>query len=223
MVPPFDLPLEIDSIGELLRQKLESIIDSEEEKIKETYAPFKNKYDDNRNPDEVNGLEDWVTNRAFEYNLLKFGDKYPEVTELKTKIYQQYINYIDALGIPNDTIPYVQVWFNVLRKDSRFFSRHHHAHPARIGDTVDAYISGNISIRAENTKTYYYSPYIDNQSVGITNIPGESVLFPSWAYHSTDQNKAELPRLSIAFDIITEEMYNKGKMDNKQNYIRLDT
>jgi hypothetical protein len=222
MVPHFDLPLEIENIGEDLTKQLEVIIDSEENNIRESFSPFRNKYDGNRNPDEVNGLEDWVTNRAFEYNLLNYSDIYPELKTLKSKIYQQYLNYISALGIPNDTVPYIQVWFNVLRKDSRFFTRHHHAHPARIGDVVDAYISGNICIRAEDTKTYYYSPYIDNQSVGVKNVPGECVLFPSWAYHSTDQNKAELPRLSVAFDIITQEMYDKNKMDNRDNYIRLD-
>jgi ectoine hydroxylase-related dioxygenase (phytanoyl-CoA dioxygenase family) len=42
----------------------------------------------------------------------------------------------------------------------------------------------------------------------IDNIPGEMILFPSYIVHWTDQNTSKTPRISIAFDIITEEVYN---------------
>jgi hypothetical protein len=221
MIPDFQLPLEISDIGEDLAKTLEELIKNEADYVQANFKQYTNRLKGNINPDELYNKEDWVTNRAFEYNLLKFSDRHPVLLELKSKIYESYLVYVKELNIPAG-IPYVQVWFNILKKDSRFFTKHHHAHPARIGDIDDAYISGNICIRAKNTKTYYYSPYIESQKIGITNVPGEMVIFPSWVMHSTDQNQEDEPRLSIAFDIITEEMYNKGKMDNPTNYIRLD-
>jgi hypothetical protein len=220
IVPPFEMPIDISNIGEELTSKLIKIIEDEEENVKNITKPFTNKLKNNENPDEVYGLEDWVTNRAFEYNLLKMTDKYPELLILKNKILEQYNQYCDALQLEKVT-PYVQVWFNVLRKDSRFFTKHNHAHKARIGNALKPHVSGNICIRAQNTKTYYYSPYVEVHRIGVDNVAGDMVLFPSWATHSTDQNKDDEPRLSIAFDVISEEAYTEGKMDNPENYIPL--
>ena len=217
LVPEFIMPLEITNLSSDLVSKLEHIIETEEDYIMRTYPPFTN---NGVNPEQVAGLEDWITNRAFEYNLLNFADKYPELLELKKFIGEQYLNYAKELEL-NETVPYIQVWVNILKKNSRYFTKHHHTHPSRIGDTTDAYISGNICIRADNTNTYYYSPFIEGLKKPIPNVSGDSILFPSWVVHSTDENKNNAPRLSIAFDIITEDMYNKGKMYNKSNYIPL--
>jgi hypothetical protein len=218
MVPEFIVPLEITNLGDSITAKLEYIIEAEEDYIMKNFSAFTNK--EGVSPEEETGVEDWITNRGFEYNLLNFAEKYPELNDLKKIIGDQYLNYAKELGL-NQTVPYIQVWVNILKKDSRYFTKHHHAHPARIGDPTDAYISGNISIRADNTNTYYYSPFIGGLKKPIKNIVGDSILFPSWVFHATDQNKSDKPRLSIAFDIITEEMYNKGKMDNPSNYIPL--
>jgi len=213
LVPPINIPIEVSNLGEELVKKLEIIIEVEEPIIMKTVESFVK--------DPPTNYEDWVSDRGLRYNLLKYADRYSELNELKQKIYSKYISYVTALNL-KPTNAYIQVWINVLRKDSRYFTKHHHAHPARIGDPNDTYISGNICIRAENTKTYYYSPYIDTHKIGMDNTAGDIVLFPGWLTHSTDQNKSELPRLSIAFDIITEETYNKGAMAFQDNYILLN-
>lgn len=215
MIPDINISFDVDKITPELARKLENIIDSEEDYINETYAAFGGGV-----MDKENGLEDWITNRAFEYNLLNFSDKYPELNELKQFIKNQYVNYVTGLNLPVENV-YVQVWVNVLKKDSRFFTKHHHAHPSRLGDPTYAYVSGNICIRAENTHTYYYNPFLETKKIAIRNYVGESVLFPSWIEHSTDQNKSDNTRLSIAFDIITEECMNKKMMDNPDNFIKL--
>lgn len=215
MIPHIDLQFDVDRITPELAIRLEQIIDSEEDFINQTYRPFGDGI-----VDKENNLEDWITSRAFEYNLLNFADKYPELNELKDFIKTQYTNYVTGLGLPVETV-YVQVWVNVLKKDSRFFTKHHHAHQSRLGEPTYAYVSGNICIRAENTHTYYFNPFLETKRIAINNYVGESVLFPSWINHSTDQNKAEQSRLSIAFDIITEECMNKRLMDNPDNYIKL--
>lgn len=217
MIPEFVIPLEITNIGNNMVSKLEHIIETEEDYIMKTYPAFTN---NGVNPEQAAGLEDWITNRGFEYNLLNFANKYPELLELKKFIREQYLNYVKELGL-KETSPYIQVWVNILKKNSRYFTKHHHTHPSRIGDPTDAYISGNICIRADNTNTYYYSPFIEGLKNPVPNIAGDSILFPAWVVHSTDENTNEKPRLSIAFDIITEDMFIKGKMYNPKNYIRL--
>jgi hypothetical protein len=215
-IPKLNVPLEKSSIPQELVGKLKKIMLDEEKYIMETYPAFGGGM-----VDKENGLEDWITNRAFEYNLLKFADKYPELNELKDHIANQYKNYVTSLNFPEEKV-YIQVWINILYKDSRHFTSHHHAHESRIGDQSYAYVSGNICIDAEDTNTYYIDPFLDTRKITIKNIAGESILFPSWVLHSTDQNQAETPRLSIAFDIITEFMYNQRQMDNPDNYIRLN-
>lgn len=215
-VPDLEIPLDVDTIGYDLCAELKRIILIEEQSIMETYSPYAS-----GKPEKDFGLEDWVTNRAFEYNLLKMTDKYPALVALKSFINYQYKNYVKELSLPEEEV-YIQCWINVLRKNSRFFSVHHHAHESRIGDQSLAYISGNICIAAENTNTYYYNPFLDKQRTKIKNIPSESVLFPAWLMHSTDQNKSDELRLSIAFDIITKESMDARKMDNPDNFIRLN-
>ena len=219
MIPPFELPLDTSNIGETLTKQLEHILDTEEKTIMEMYPAFTNKYT-NENPESDSGLEDWVTNRAFEYNLLNMSGKYPELNLLKQKILESYRTYASEMHL-TPTKVYIQVWFNVLRKNGRFFTKHHHAHPSRLGDPKQAYVSGHICIRADNTHTYYYSPYLQEQRNGLKNIPGTLTLFPSWVLHSTDQNISDQTRLTIAFDIITEKTFLERKMDNPDNYIEL--
>jgi hypothetical protein len=220
MVPAFDVPIQITTIETDLIKKLEHIIEAEEADIMQKFKPLLNTYTDGI-PDNGISVEDWVTNRAFEFNLLKYTDKYPETIILKNKIYENYKSYAKELNLSSTPV-YAQVWFNVLRKNGRYFTRHHHAHRSRVGEPNTAYISGHICIRAENTNTYYFNPFIENECVPIPNIVGEVTLFPSWVNHSTDQNKSETSRLTVAFDIITETEYKKGLMDNPNNYILLE-
>ena len=52
-------------------------------------------------------------------------------------------------------------------------------------------------------------------NVTIVVIPGyhwmlnpdtTMILFPSFVYHKTSENNSDVPRISIAFDLITEEV-----------------
>jgi hypothetical protein len=215
-IPDIEIPIDIDTIGEALCGELKTIVLLEEQSIMQTYTPYHG-----GKPEKDSGLEDWVTNRAFEYNLLKMTDKYPALVALKSFIHYQYKNYIKQLSLPEEEV-YAQCWINVLRKNSRFFSAHHHAHESRIGDQSHAYISGNICIAAEDTNTYYYNPFLDKKRTKIKNIPSESVMFPAWLMHSTDQNKSDNLRLSIAFDIITKKTMDLREMDNPDNFIKLN-
>jgi hypothetical protein len=216
-VPVINVPVEVNNLGNELTSKLEEIVLIEAPNIANLPVWVN---DQGINPEIEQGLEDWLTNRAFEYNLLKYSDKYPELGILKEFIRNELVSYCNNTN--NEVKPcYIQLWINILRPHGRFFTRHHHAHTGRIGDPSRVYVSGHICIKAIDTKTYYCSPFDDNQKIGIPNRPGDTILFPGWVQHDTDQNKSSEPRITLAFDIIQEDLWLEGQMDNPSNYIKL--
>lgn len=147
----------------------------------------------------------WLTGRLWDYNFLDFD--YPEIREFKNFIKEEYLKFSKEVGhtVPNKT--YVHCWANVLRKDGRPIAAHHHADGHAGAPQSYSYLSGNVSLQAEGTKTYYENPFTD-ASEGIVNVPGDVILFPSNIRHWTDKNESDNLRISLAFDIITEEVYN---------------
>lgn len=162
---------------------------------------------DNNLPYPETDSKDWLTNRLYAYNLLDYSDQYPVLLEFKKFIYESYVEYCNNVGAPIEEI-YVNCWANIIRNNGRTISPHTHADAHINAPLEHSYISGNICINAINTKTYYANPFIPKRSYAIKNIPGELVLFPSWVLHWVDQNASEIPRISIAFDIVTAEVYN---------------
>jgi hypothetical protein len=155
----------------------------------------------------------WITGRMWQYNLLDWA--YPEIQQLQEFLVEQYKAYCVALGTEPATKLYCHGWANIIRNDGRQITEHNHAHAntgGPGGDYVstieDSYVSGHISIQAENTKTLYRNPYIEIYK-GINNVPGDLWLFPSYIDHKTTKNKSENPRISLAFDFITGPVYNK--------------
>lgn len=159
--------------------------------------------------------KDWLTQRLYYYNFLNFD--YPEVKELKSIISDTYSEYMKAVGlVPPKT--YIQCWANVIRNDGKNITPHTHINAHCNAPDDHSYLSGNICIQAEDTRTYYANPFVKEMFIGIQNNAGEMVLFPSYMLHWTDKNLSEKPRLSLAFDLITEEVYNI--VDGK-NFIEL--
>jgi len=155
---------------------------------------------------ENDGL-DWITNRSYSYNLLDYHEEYPVLLDFKKFIYDSYIEYCEFMGAPIQTV-YANCWANIIRNNGRTISPHTHSDGHINAPLEYSYISGNICINAIDTKTYYANPFLPKQSYAINNIPGELILFPSWVLHWVDKNMNDTPRISIAFDIVTEEVYN---------------
>ena len=154
----------------------------------------------------------WLTGRLWSYNFLDFD--YSEIKEFKNFIKEEYLKFSKELGhtIPNKT--YIHCWANVLRKGGRPIAVHHHADGHVDAPQSYSYLSGNVSLQADNTKTYYENPFTD-EFQGIINTPGDLILFPSNIRHWTDKNESDNLRISLAFDIITEEVYNMSTTYNK--------
>jgi hypothetical protein len=205
-LPPFNIPLNISKFNNF--EQLRVLVLEKEQEILNTYKPY-----------PENDSKDWLTNRLYAYNLFDYMEEYPVLIEFKKFIYDSYVEYCNSTDSPVENV-YANCWANIIRNDSRTISPHTHT-DAHIGAPLEySYVSGNICITAIDTKTYYANPFIHKTSYGISNTPGELVLFPSWVLHWVDENKSETPRISIAFDIVTEHVYNLPS-DHKNNFRKL--
>ena len=191
MLPPFEVPLYQCNFNPITTIMTEKVIRDLEPIILAIEAP-----DNMRN-------YNWMTSRLGYYNLLDYD--YEQIRSLEKFILESYKGFVTELGIKEYKI-YVHAWINIVRKGEKITLHNHADAHAKIPD-IHSYISGNLCITADNTGTYFKSPYT-SQSHGIRNVPGECHLFPSFINHFTSENQSDNPRYSIAFDIITEEVYN---------------
>ena len=107
-------------------------------------------------------------------------------------------------------ILYGQCWANVLRKGEAIGT---HAH----AESLHAYLSGNISVQTSETSTYYLTPYFEEAYESV-NKDGKISLFPSWLKHYTDITKKDKERITIGFDLVNLEGYEKGISVEKKNH-----
>ena len=193
-LPEYNVQLYKTNIGKELTESLKVIALAEEQRIFDTTSC------------PANWDQTMLTSRLWQYNLFDFD--YPELVTLKNYIAEKYTEYVTALRYPIEKT-YIHGWINVLHTDQKI-GNHNHADAHCGAPAESAYVSGNICIRAENTRTYYASPFNVQVAAGINNDSGDMFLFPSYIIHRTDTNKAEESRISVAFDIITESVYNKA-------------
>jgi hypothetical protein len=149
----------------------------------------------------------WITGKLWAYNFLDFD--YPCVRYLKEFIYSKYLEYATFCNIDSSKPVYVQCWVNIINNDGRTITPHNHSSAQDTAPAEYSYISGNISLQTENTSTFFAHPILSKRIYReIPNVDGELILFPSFVTHWTSPNLSDKPRITIAFDIITEEVYN---------------
>jgi oxalate decarboxylase/phosphoglucose isomerase-like protein (cupin superfamily) len=157
----------------------------------------------------------WLTGRLWFYNFLNFDD--PCVHQLEEQIIDGYKQYMESISVKVEPTIYVQCWANIIKNDGRKITKHNHCPAHSEAPEEYSYVSGNICLQAENTATYYGSPF-NITSWKFQNNPGDMILFPSFVYHWTDTNTSENLRISLAFDIITPEVYS---IVNNPNFKKL--
>ena len=204
-LPTFQVPLLKTQFGEENTKLLRDMVLAKENYILETTKPYPSTDD-----------YDWLTNRLYDYNLLDYSDEHPVLNDFKKFIYDSYVEFCHSINAPIEKI-YIQMWANIIRNNGRRITPHHHI-DAHIGAPQEySYVSGNICVDAVETNTYYRSPFLDKKAFPIKNVAGDMIMFPSWAVHWTDKNESDVPRISIAYDIVTEHVYNLPESKN-QNF-----
>ena len=213
MLPPISIPIHISQYDIESTNALGDIILDLEQEILKLEVP-----DDNMNGNYDKRPDNWITGRLSYYNF--FDESNPEIAKFKRMIYNSYLEYQNSLG--NPIFPaYIHGWANIIRTGEQI-TPHNHAGAHVLADELYSYISGNFCVRADNTSTNYRSPYSHKIWKHVKNLAGDLVLFPSFIFHNTSVNQAIEPRLSLAFDIITEEVYNTLPDNFKKIFCRLE-
>lgn len=207
VVPSFTINVHRSNFDAQKTAQLVEVVVNEEQYLLETYKKWSN------DPSDLPQYDNFLTNRGKNYNLFDFSDKYPVLNDLKLFIREQYNDYCSNIGIPVEQA-YIQCWGNIIRNDGNRIIKHEHS-DANCGAPQEyANISGFISVQAENTNTYFQHPVLPKVSIPVKNVPSDNILFPSWMIHWTDKNPSTTPRISIAYDIITQYVYDNYNTEN---------
>ena len=79
------------------------------------------------------------------------------------------------------------------------------------------YLGGHICLDDYDTKTHYVNPYT-RQTYPSHNCKGKITLFPNWMEHYTVPYQGDDVRVTIAFDIITQIVYDEDIFDDKKDH-----
>ena len=134
--------------------------------------------------------------KSYFFNVLKWD--YPVCKQLHEQIIEFHDEYVHGTRSPRLANLKIRCWANVMTKGDKI-SKHHH------GNTPHSYLSGNFSIKCENTSTNYFHPYDNNEMYPIKNESGHMHLFPSWLPHDTSKHEGDSERVIIAFDIYLKD------------------
>jgi len=199
--------------------KIKEIILSKESVIKSTYQTAYDKY--NQEFDIVfdgdTGLgPNSLTSRSPFFNVMSWSE--PEITTLTQLIYNEYVNFLSLLTVARQTV-WIQCWANVMRAGEEIKEHIHASHEL-------TWLGGHVTIACDNTSTFYANPM--NLATGrqiheSKNVVGKLTLFQNNLPHYTNKHLGSQERISIAFDIITEDRYNQYPAEKRQHFIKFDT
>lgn len=155
--------------------------------------------------DGETGLGDSLTSRHSQFNLFKW----PEIKELKKSVRSTHDHFLKSLNQNTDIKIYSKCWANVMRKGDKIKKHSHY-------NNSFCYLGGHICVQSNNTSTHYINPYT-KEIFSSKNEIGKITLFPNWIEHYTDKVDDNNLRITIAFDIITENGFNLDIFDNKKH------
>jgi hypothetical protein len=121
----------------------------------------------------------------------------PELTKLFHIVRKHYLLFLKELKYPRIKT-YIHGWANVLR-DGQWISLHHHMADAH------TYISGTYYPTSAPTSLKLINPIRIDQTDVFPTTKGNLIMFPSYVPHESSVYKGEELRISIAFDLSTEE------------------
>ena len=147
-----------------------------------------------------------LTSRSSHYNILDWWGT-GRLKEWIRSGYEVYNSIEDAPPL------YVQCWANVMRKGEQILSHKHEAH----NNTQCKYhLCGHLSVQVDGSTSTYY-----NDSP-VLNENGQMTFFPAFTYHWTDRYENDSERITVAFDIFSEEFYNVDVYDEyKYHWVKI--
>ena len=173
-----------------------------EQKIIKKYPPTNYK---NIKTDGETGLGyDSLTSRYFHFNVLKWFN----TKQLKKEIIKGYESYTNLKNTPL----FVQCWANVMRKGDRI-KPHVHANQ---NISPHHYLSGHLCVKVDGSTNTYYN------GMPLCNVNGEMIFFPATTPHWTNVYMGDSERITVAFDIYSEEWFNYDIFeDAKKRFVKI--
>ena len=156
---------------------------------------------------------DSLTARFNYFNVLKWD--YPVCKDLHNEIrilHDQYVsNTSDGKFNSKYTNRKIRCWANVMRKGQKINKHCHSTHQY-------SYLSGHFTVACNDTSTIYFHPY-NQQSYPLKNSPNSMTMFPTWMAHKTDSHEVDIPRITIAFDILISNPDEETTKDDNLVYL----
>ena len=143
-----------------------------------------------------------LTARYYAYNLLLW--EFPFIAPLRRFFFESYMELLTCLPTYRRQKSYIQCWANTVRKEE-YIELHNHG-------GKESYFSGNIAVQVKNPGQSYthYLPVgreiNDWRRVSLCNRPGLLTIFPSYVYHFTDPWPHDDTRITVAFDIVSQDV-----------------
>ena len=147
---------------------------------------------------------DSLTSRFFHFNVLKWLN----TNQLKKEIRKGYESYTNIKNTPL----FVQCWANVMRKGDRIRP---HTHTDQNISPLHS-LSGHLCVKVDSSTNTYYG------GEPICNSNGQIVFFPSSIRHWTNTYLGDSERITVAFDIYSEEWFNYDVFeDAKKHFVKI--
>ena len=147
---------------------------------------------------------DSLTSRFFHFNVLKWFN----TNQLRKEIREGYESYNNL----NNTPLFVQCWANVMRKGDRIKP---HIHMNENISSIHS-LSGHLCVKVDKSTSTYYG------GKPLSNVNGQMVFFPSTMIHCTDTYFGNDERITVAFDIYSEEWFNYDVFkDAKKHFVKI--
>jgi len=127
--------------------------------------------------------------------------KDPIIEDLFNLVRINYLTHLANLRYPRRKV-FIHGWANVLRNDEWISKHSHMTHE-------EAYLSSTYYLTTNETSLFLENPlnpgHMDTADIiSIKTEARKIVFFPSWIPHWSDKISGDSIRISVAFDIVTE-------------------
>jgi hypothetical protein len=152
---------------------------------------------------ENNNEGKWKTYNCFTLD-------HPSIVLLKKNIHKEYLEFMKELGEEPDEV-YINGWFNIFNIGQGQACHYHNF-------DNNSYLTGVVCLTDVNTTTDLLAPSTPEITpnykkplydiIKTKNFLGSLVFFPQWTYHMVEQLNCDTKRVTIGFDIFTEDGFN---------------
>jgi hypothetical protein len=156
-----------------------------------------------------------LTSRFAYYNLLSIDDS--QIKLLHKEIINMHDTFIEMLDVSKQRL-HIQCWANVMRNGEQIKT---HVHKSDKFTYLSGHITVQCNIKKNKTSTVYVNPMIEKPHIKefqtlleVSNSVGEISIFNSNIPHYTTKHIGKKERITIAFDIFTEDFIKFRKYRN---------